>query len=380
MTDLTIAPTRGGPIVWLSGVGWDDLPGNERRMVEAIALAHPVIYVDSPHRGQWAGWLRGKPPAIEQVLPQVLRVRVPAPPLFTKPPGRLITRLLQWWTLRRALPAGIESAAVVVANPVTRFPRRLGGQRILFATDDWLAGASLMGLSRRWVRCVMAANAREADAVAAVAPVLLQQLRSLGAEGVPAEMLPNGAPSPGAPPHGSDAVAILIGQLNERLDLACLEAVVAAGVHLRVLGPRADRDPDYGSRLDQLLACPGVEWLGRMPPERVAEELRAVRVGLTPYRTTPFNQASFPLKTLDYLAAGLPVVSTDLDASRWLATEHIRLAGGPEAFAAHVVACIATPPSPADAEERQRLAREHGWSNRAAQMLRLAGISPKQPL
>jgi hypothetical protein len=35
-------------------------------------------------------------------------------------------------------------------------------------------------------------------------------------------------------------------------------------------------------------------------------------VGLTPYADTPFNQASFPLKTLEYLSAGLPVVSTDL--------------------------------------------------------------------
>lgn len=364
-----------GPIVWLSAVSWDNLLHTDRRMVEALAASHHVVFVDSPHPGQWSGWLLGKPPAVEQVLPRVLRLRVPAPPLFTKPVGRLATRLVQWWTLRRGLPAGTKPAAVVVASPVTRFPRSLSGRRILYATDDWLAGANLMGLSPGWVRRVMSANAREADAVAAVAPVLLQQLRSLGAKGVPAEVLPNGAPPPGPPPHGSDAEAILVGHLNERLDLECLAAVVNSGVRLRVVGPRVDRDPDYGRRLDALLDCPGVEWTGRVvPPEQVVHELAAARVGLTPYLLNAFNQASFPLKTFDYLAAGLPVVSTDLDASRWLATADIRIADGPESFARLVMECVQEPPSLHDAQRRQRLASEHGWMERAGQLIRLAGI------
>ncbi|MCP9934480.1 glycosyltransferase [Cyanobium sp. Candia 9D4] len=365
-----------GPIVWFSGVDWDNVFHTDRRMVEAIAEYHDVIFVDAPSRGQWAGWLRGQPPAVEQTLPRVRRLRVPALPLATKPVSRLMTRLLQRWTLRRNLPAGLVPAAVVVANPVTRFPQSFGGRRILFATDDWLAGSGLMGLSPRWVRRVVSANAREADAVAAVAPVLLQQLLSLAAEGVTAEVLPNGAPPPGTPPHGSEAVAILVGHLNERLDLACLNAVVDAGVRLRILGPRVDRDPDYARRLDALLGRPGVEWLGRLvKPEQVVRELAAVRVGLTPYLINAFNQASFPLKTLDYIAAGLPVVSTDLDASRWLGSEHIRIADGPEAFAQLVVECIAKPPSRAESQDLQRLAGEHGWPERAAQMLRLAGIA-----
>ena len=41
-------------------------------------------------------------------------------------------------------------------------------------------------------------------------------------------------------------------------------------------------------------------------------------VGLTPYRDTEFNRASFPLKTLEYLGAGVPVVTANLPAARWL--------------------------------------------------------------
>jgi teichuronic acid biosynthesis glycosyltransferase TuaH len=231
-----------------------------------------------------------------------------------------------------------------------------------------------MGISQSWVRRGLATNAREADAVAAVAPVLLDQLRSLGAQGVPAEVLPNGALPPGAIPHGSEAMAILVGQLNERLDLASLEAVVNAGVKLRIVGPRLDRDPVFRKRLDRLLGQHEVEWIGRVPLEQVAHELAAARVGLTPYLINPFNQASFPLKTLDYLAAGLPVVSTDIDASRWLATDHIRIADGPKEFARLVIECIQAPPSTADIQSRQQVAMDNGWMQRATQMLRLAGI------
>jgi teichuronic acid biosynthesis glycosyltransferase TuaH len=222
----------------------------------------------------------------------------------------------------------------------------------------------------------MKANALEANAIAAVSPALIEQLHSLGAEGLPAELLPNGAPPPGPPPHGSEAEACLVGLLNERLDLACLEAVVDAGVKLRVVGPRVERDKTFGRRLGKLLAHPGVAWTPTIvPPIQVRQFLAQARVGLTPYATNAFNQASFPLKTFDYLAAGLPVVSTDIFASRWLGSEHIRIAANPHLFARLVKEAVLNPPSEAEAMSRQQLALDHGWSQRAAQMLRLAGCS-----
>ena len=46
--------------------------------------------------------------------------------------------------------------------------------------------------------------------------------------------------------------------------------------------------------------------------------IAAIDIGITPYLDSPFNRASFPLKTLDYLSAGRPAVSTALPAARWL--------------------------------------------------------------
>ena len=54
---------------------------------------------------------------------------------------------------------------------------------------------------------------------------------------------------------------------------------------------------------------------------------------MTPYAESPFNRASFPLKTLEYLAAGLGVVSTDMPSARWLNTSLISLQSEPHDFA-----------------------------------------------
>jgi teichuronic acid biosynthesis glycosyltransferase TuaH len=61
-----------------------------------------------------------------------------------------------------------------------------------------------------------------------------------------------------------------------------------------------------------------VHYAGMVPAEAVPSYLAVIDVGITPYRDTAFNRASFPLKTLEYLGAGRPVVTTDLPAARWL--------------------------------------------------------------
>jgi len=67
-----------------------------------------------------------------------------------------------------------------------------------------------------------------------------------------------------------------------------------------------------------------VHYTGPVPAEAVPSYLAAIDIGITPYRDTPFNRASFPLKTLEYLGAGVPVVSTDIPAARWLRADLTR--------------------------------------------------------
>ena len=62
-------------------------------------------------------------------------------------------------------------------------------------------------------------------------------------------------------------------------------------------------------RIERLLEQPNVQWVGPKPFESLPTYLRAIDVGVTPYTDTAFNRGSFPLKTLEYLAAGRGVVA-----------------------------------------------------------------------
>jgi teichuronic acid biosynthesis glycosyltransferase TuaH len=198
---------------------------------------------------------------------------------------------------------------------------------VLYGTDDYVAGSELMGLSARHLRKQELRALGKADVVAAVSMQLADRWAGLGADPV---LIPNGCwpidhGERAVPPRALDLprpVVGLVAQLSERIDIGVLEAVAEAGFSLLIVGPR---NPQWEKqRFKELIGRSGVRYVGAVPAEMVPSYLAAIDVGLTPYRDTPFNRASFPLKTLEYLAAGLPVVSSDLPAARWLRADLIR--------------------------------------------------------
>ncbi|MDQ6738935.1 MAG: glycosyltransferase [Actinomycetota bacterium] len=165
-----------------------------------------------------------------------------------------------------------------------------------------------------------------------------------------------------------------MGQLNERLDMDILDAAAATSVPITVVGPRVDRDPEFSFRLSAFLSHPNVTWVGQLPTEELGPYIATASLGITPYADSEFNRSSFPLKTLEYLAGGLRVVATDLPAVRWLSTELITVAFGPEDFAAKVLAAARAPQGNSEGLRRQAFASAHSWQARAASLLDLVGI------
>lgn len=362
-----------GPIVWIAGTSWDGVAGTDKRLVQALARIRPVLWVDPPVRVSLK--TAGRPADLEPVSGSILRLRVAAPPGVTRPGVRVLTALLLDRAISAALArTGWEPEAVVVANPLARFPQKVPGSKVLYLTDDWIAGARLMGLSRAVIRRVLEANLAQADGVAAVSAELLAQAGALrpSASGAVSAVVPNGCPEP-APPSSTRRrpTACLVGQLNERLDLGLLEAVQASGVGMVMIGPRADRDPAFRRRLDALLAAGNVRWLGRLEAAELQHQLGVHGVGLTPYADSSFNRASFPLKTLEYLAAGMAVVSTDMPSARWLGTGLITLTSAPQEFALAVREALAG----IDRQDQERLRKEfaaqHTWGARGREFQRL---------
>ena len=335
-------------LIWMAGVSWDGIRGTDRHLATAMARHARILWVDppvSPARPT----LRGKTmsrffrPRLSVIDDQIIRLTPVALPGLSRPGVRVTTAALVRFQVRWALRRLAIRPFAVVA---TYLEDLLGfwGQdvvNVLYGTDDYVAGAELMGLSARHQRRQELRAVARADVVAAVSPQLAERWADLGANPT---VIPNGCWSTNVgaqkvPPELPDLprpVAGLIGQLSERIDLDILATIADDGISLIIVGPL---DPQWEQRrFKELIDRSHVHYAGPVPAEAVPSYLAAIDVGITPYRDTPFNRASFPLKTLEYLGAGLPVVSTDLPAARWLRAD---LARGVESAGADQILVLA---------------------------------------
>ncbi len=104
----------------------------------------------------------------------------------------------------------------------------------------------------------------------------------------------------------SRPVAGYVGVIDERLDLELLATVAAAlpDWTVRVVGPVVKIDP---AALPQ---APNLEYPGLVPYDELPEVMAGFDVALMPFALNEATRSISPTKTLEYLAAGLPVVST----------------------------------------------------------------------
>jgi teichuronic acid biosynthesis glycosyltransferase TuaH len=372
-------------VVVASGVTWDGVKGSERQLAESLARHTDVLWVDPPVSPVTPARFRGSSgpvwrPLVRRVRPGIVRLTPVGPPGWTRPGVRSLTwplvRVQIAWALRKAGRVADVFVACHQHDLLGRWGR--GVVDVLYGTDDWVAGATLMNQDARYVLREERAAIGRADLVLAVGPELAERWEGIGAHPV---VFPNGCdPSayqdvvpPGPVPAGfPPRVAGLIGQLSDRIDIGVLESVADTGIGLLLVGPR---EPGWEPvRADALLKRANVHHVGPVPFEELPQWFARLNVGLTPYADTAFNRASFPLKTLEYLAAGLPVVSTDLPASRRLAEEtpHVRVCS--DGFAGAVVQAASTEWTPDVIEQRRRVAARHSWAARADELARLAGL------
>ena len=81
---------------------------------------------------------------------------------------------------------------------------------------------------------------------------------------------------------------------------------------IALVGPVGLGDP--GTDVAPLEAEPNLHLLGHRPYAHLPAVLRGADAALIPYRITPLTASVFPMKVYEYLAAGLPVVTTPLPA------------------------------------------------------------------
>jgi glycosyltransferase involved in cell wall biosynthesis len=218
-----------------------------------------------------------------------------------------------------------------------------------------------------WMRHCYRRLLRSADLVVTVSRRLHEIARANGVDSV---IVPNGC-DPAALQRDSREPAqfaripkpraVYAGRFNSRVDRDLFEVLARAspGTSFLVVG-------DVDNELPEL---PNIYSLGSVDFEELGAYLRLADVGLVPYAVNEFNAASRPLKIYDYLAAGLPVLTTGVDTFD-LNPSVVVPANSPQDAVAKLAALLDTAPDLRDLAVLE--ASRNSWESRVDALLSIA--------
>ena len=122
--------------------------------------------------------------------------------------------------------------------------------------------------------------------------------------------------------------------------------------------------------VSRLARHPNVHLLGARPHEEVPAYIKGFDVGMVPYHLSEYTAHVYPTKLNEYLAMGIPVVTTDLPEIRRFNAEHgsvVTVAADSEGFL-KALREAASRSSAETIESRIDVARQNSWHRRIARM------------
>jgi len=116
-----------------------------------------------------------------------------------------------------------------------------------------------------------------------------------------------------------------------------------------------------------------IVFTGAMPYSELPEIMRAFDVCMVPHLVTPFTESLNPIKLWEYLAAGKPIVSTNVSGFRDF-PDLVHVAESYDVFLKNLD--IALNEDSSIAVARQTVAQQHSWDKRIDQVIQILGVSP----
>lgn len=303
----------------------------------------------------------GFPDTQELALYQPLRLRRGDPSThagLTRSYLRLDARLARY-----AVRRGLREPVLVTCHPVHAAVahRSRWSDVVYYAWDDWLSFPPFSAQRSTYAWAYREIAARDTNVVGvttAIADRIQARRSTVVPNGIHAADFESLPPVPSWYAALPRPLGLYAGSIEERVDLQLVAMCARAlpGWSFVLVGHQ-----ENAGLTDALRALPNVVLGGHQPRSRVLAMMAGADVGLIPHRDTPMTRAMSPLKLYEYLAAGVPVVASDLAPVRGV-SDRCLLAGNREEFVAAVPAAAAL--GACDPAELRDFRLRHDWASR----------------
>ncbi|WP_367387836.1 glycosyltransferase [Lewinella sp. LCG006] len=378
------------PIVCVGFPRWEgaDYLSSTVQLMGELARKHRVLYVDYPftYKDVWGNdegvpraALSGETPALqERILAHGGKVQLLRLPPFL--PANFLTNNLAYdavlaWNAQRAARA-IRKALKQLAweNPIVinafnpalgnALAGKLNEQLLVYYCYDEISAAP-------WIAQHGARHEQRFLANVDLTIVSSQGLYdhkkgntpaiALVKNGVNLDLFKTTGQRPTDVPDGQ--IIGYVGSVDDRLNYQLLDSIALSYPEValvfvgRIMAERAAR---------KLATLPNVHLLGPKPPEQLGDYLESFSLGLIPFVKNDLTAGIYPLKINEYLALGLPVVSTNFaDLSDF--SGFIEEAPNTAVFLKAVARALSGQ-APATPSERRNFAAENSWQGRAEKL------------
>jgi glycosyltransferase involved in cell wall biosynthesis len=382
----------GRDIVCASFGNWGDMSETPHHLMTRLARENRVLFVNQPvsplsfasrmvkpreFAGRLTSWRHGARSVGTNIW------EATPPPIIPRRTNKLVSSInaayVRRWVVRQARALGFREAIYWNFQPwMPGLGRALNpAVSVYYCVDDfasapywWNPGASVRA---REEECC-----READLVVCTGRQLVEKKRPFNPN---VAFMPEGADVDAYIDATRDATPVpddlsrlpgkvigYVGAINWRLDSRIIlhMAEREPGWSFVLIGPVWGDLPDA----ERLRAASNVYFLGPKPASALPSYCKGMDVCLIPYVLNEYTHHIFPLKLYEYMAAGKPMVSTDMAEMRPYEGENLAIGRSPEEFHTAVRRALEED-SEQRATERQTSARNESWDARVEQLSEL---------
>lgn len=390
---------RPAGFVWFAAQDWwyHNRAHSDFQLMQEVARTRPVLLVNSlglrlPTRGRSTDparrigrKLRSMAKLVRRPVPGLPGYHVMTPVMLPVYGDGALARANAWAVRLQvrlvASAIGVGRRPTIAVTIPTAWPvvRRMRRSALLFNRSD--RHSEFPEADRRLVAGLEDALLRQADRVLYVSHQLMAE--DAAVVGDRAVFLDHGvdvehfAPADGAPAAAEPELADVpgpvmgfFGGLDDYvvdMDLIAETARAIPEASLVLVG-------DATCPMGELQALPNVHWLGYQPYERIPALGRHFDVALMPWLDNEWIRYANPIKLKEYLALGLPVVSTDYPEVHH-GDGHVSVARDRAEFAELVRRHLADPGDEATRRARRASVLGATWRARADQLLQIAAAA-----